>query len=195
MLPGPPGPGAAANMAAQNPPNFVFALSPALINQGPINHSTPEGIKLWRGAINPLAKELFTLEPHRFKLFLSTLTKQTMVYGWENILNILVNTAVQARLTHSLLTHCRQVMLKQVKDHAATYLNTQTRAAQSNHLLYMCLAASIAPETKAKAMIFHHDYHEGKTPNQCSLPQDSHLGGQCQYQVNSHAHLGKTQCP
>jgi len=80
--PGPPGPGAAANMAAQNPPNFVFALSPALINQGPINYSTPEGIKLWRGAIKPLAKELFTPEPHRFKLFLSTLTEWTMVYGW-----------------------------------------------------------------------------------------------------------------
>jgi len=59
--PGPPGPGAAANMAAQNPPNFIFALSPALINQGPIDYSTPEGIKLWRGAIKPLAKELFTL--------------------------------------------------------------------------------------------------------------------------------------
>jgi len=87
-----------------------------------------------------------------------------MVYGWENILNILVNTAVQARLTHSLLTHYGQVTLQQVKEHAATYLNTQTRAAQNNLLLYMCLAASIAPETKAKAMIFHQDYHEGQTP-------------------------------
>jgi len=51
-------------MAAQNQPNFVFALSPALINQGPINYSTTKGIKLWRGAVEPLAKELFTLEPH-----------------------------------------------------------------------------------------------------------------------------------
>ena len=56
--------GAAANMAAQNQPNFLFALSPALINPGPIDYSTTEGIKLWRGAVKPLAKELFTLEPH-----------------------------------------------------------------------------------------------------------------------------------
>jgi len=41
--------GAAANMAAQNQPNFVFALSPALINPGPIDYSTTKGIKLWRG--------------------------------------------------------------------------------------------------------------------------------------------------
>ncbi len=150
-------------MAAQNPPNFVFALSPALINQGPINYATPEGIKLWRGAIKPLAKELFTLKQHRFKLFLSTLTKQTMVYGWENILNIPVKVAVQGGPTHLLLTHYGQVMLQQVKDHAATYINTQTRVAQNNLLLYTCLAASIAPETKAKAMIFQQDYHEGQT--------------------------------
>jgi len=151
-------------MAAQNPPNFVFVLSPALINPGPINYSTKEGIKLWRGAIKPLTKELFTLEPHRFKLFISTLTKQTMVYGWDNILNIPVDMAVQGRPTHSLLTHYGQVTLQQVKDHAATYLNTQTRVAQNNLWLYTCLAASIALETKAKAMIFHQDYHEGQTP-------------------------------
>ncbi len=151
-------------MAAQNLPNFIFALSPALINQGPIDYATSEGIKLWRGAIKPLAKELFTLEAHRFKLFLSTLTERTMVYGWENILNILVDVAVQGGLAHLLLTHYRQVMLQQVKDHAATYINTQMRAAQNNLLLYTCLAASITPETKAKAMIFHQDYHEGQTP-------------------------------
>jgi len=123
-------------MAAQNPPNFVFALSPALNNQGPIDYATPEGIKLWRGAIKPLAKELFTLEPHRFKLFLSTLTKRTMVYSWENILNIPVDVAVQGGPTHSLLTHYGQVTLQQVRTHAATYINTQMRMAQNNLLLY-----------------------------------------------------------
>jgi len=142
-------------MAAQNQPNYVFALSPALINLGPIDYLTSEGIKLWRGTTEPLAKELFTLDPHQFKLFLSTLTKRTMVYGWENILNIPVDMAVQARPTYSLLMHYGQVTLQQVKDHAATYVNAQTGAAQNNLLLYTCLAASISPETKAKAMIFH----------------------------------------
>ncbi len=151
-------------MAAQNQPNFVFALSPALINPGPIDYATTKGIKLWRGAVEPLAKELFTLEPHQFKLFLSTLTKRTMVYGWENIINVPVDAAVQGGPTHSLLTHYGQVTLQQVRDHAATYVNAQTRVAQNNILLYSCLAASISPETKAKAMIFHSDYHEGQTP-------------------------------
>jgi len=135
-----------------------------LINPGPIDYSTTKGIKLWRGAVEPLAKELFTLELHRFKLFLSTLTERTMVYGWENIINIPVNVAVQGGPTHSLLTHYGQVTIQQVKDHTATYVNAQTRAAQNNILLYTCLAALISPETKAKAMIFHQDYYKGQTP-------------------------------
>ncbi len=151
-------------MAAQNPPNFVFALFPALVNQGPINYLTTDGIKLWRGGIEPLAKELFTLESHKFKLFLTTLTEQTMLYGWENVLDVPIDVAVPARLTCSLLTHYGQIMLQQIWDHAATYLNTQTQAAQNNLLLYTCLTASITLETKAKAMIFHQDYHEGQIP-------------------------------
>ena len=71
---------------------------------------------------------------------------------------------MQGGPAHSLLTHYGQVTLQQVKDHATTYINTQTRAAQNNLLLYTCLAASIALETKAKAMIFQQDYHEGQTP-------------------------------
>jgi len=64
-------------------------LAPALVNQGPIDYSTANGIKLWRRAgIKSLAKELFTLELH--KLFLTTLADWTMTYGWENVLNILI---------------------------------------------------------------------------------------------------------
>ncbi len=135
-------------MAAQNPPNFIFTLSPALVNQGPIDYSTADWIKLWRGGIEPLAKELFTLKSHKFKLFLSTLTERTMVYGWENVLDIPIDASVPARPTCSLLTHYRQITLQQIQDHAAIYFNTQTWAAQNNLLLYTCLAASIALETK-----------------------------------------------
>ena len=152
-------------MAAQNPPpNFIFALAPALINQGPIDYSTADGIKLWRGGIEPLAKELFTLEAHKFKLFLTTLGDRAMTYGWENILNVPVDAAVPAGPAHSLLSQYGQISLQQIRAHAAIYANAQTRAAQNNLMMYTCLAASIAPETKAKAMIFHQDYHIGQNP-------------------------------
>jgi len=60
-----------------------------------------------------------------------------------------------------------------------TYLNTQTQVAQNNLLPYTCLVASIAPETKTKAMIFHQDYHEGQTPIEAAclkiLIQEAHI--------------------
>jgi len=51
-----------------------------------------------------------------------------------SILNIPFDVAVHGGPTHLLLTQYGQVMLQQVKDHAATYINTQTRAAQNNLL-------------------------------------------------------------
>ncbi len=47
---------------------------------------------------------------------------------------------------------------------AGIYINAQTQAAQNNLMLYTCLAASITPEVKAKAMIYHQDYHTGQNP-------------------------------
>jgi len=117
------------------------------------------------GGIEPLAKELFTLEVHKFKLFLTTLGDRAMTYGWENVLDVPINAAVPAAPTHSLLSHYGQITLQQSRDNAAIYANAQTWAAQNNLTMYTCLAASIAPETKAKAMIYHQDFHIGQTPS------------------------------
>jgi len=109
------------------------------------------------GGIEPLAKKLFTLEAHKFKLFLTTLGDQAMTYGWENILNVPIDAAVPAGPAHSLLSHYGQITLQQIRDHATIYVNAQTRAAQNNLMMYTCLAVSIAPETEAKVMIFNQD--------------------------------------
>jgi len=55
-------------MAAQNLNNFVFGLAPALVNQGAIDYSTADGIKLWKAGIGPLTKEPFTLTAHKVKI-------------------------------------------------------------------------------------------------------------------------------
>jgi len=60
--------------------------------------------------------------------------------------------------------HYRQVTLDQIRAHATIYHNAQTHAAQNNLMLYTCLATSIMPKTKVKAMIFHQDFHIGQNP-------------------------------
>jgi len=127
---------------------FVFALAPALINQGPIDYSMADRIKLWRLGIKPLAKEPFTLKAHNSEIFLTMLANQAMTYGWADILTIPEDAAVQAGPTHSMITHYGQVTMDQIRAHATIYHNTQTCAAQSNLMLYTCLATSIMPKVK-----------------------------------------------
>jgi len=66
-------------MAVQNPNNFVFMLTPTLVNQGAINYAASDGIQLWKAGIEPLQKEPFTLEAHKFKVFLMTLVDHAMM--------------------------------------------------------------------------------------------------------------------
>jgi len=59
----------------------VFVLAPALVNQGPIDYATPDGIKLYKAGIELLQKNLFTLEVHKFKVFLTTFRDCSMTCG------------------------------------------------------------------------------------------------------------------
>jgi len=122
-------------MAAQNPNNFVFALAPALVNQGPINYSTADRIKLWKTGIKPLAKELYMLKSHRFKLFLTTLIDRAMMCRWGDILTVLEDAAIPAGPSHSIIMYYGQVTLEQIRAHATIYVNTQTCMAQNNLML------------------------------------------------------------
>ena len=104
------------------------------------------------------------LKSHKFKLFLTTLANQAMTCGKGNILTIPEDAAVPVGPSHSIIMHYGQVTLEQIRAHATIYTNAQTCAAQNNLMLYTCLAASIMPKVKAKAMIYHQDYHIGQNP-------------------------------
>jgi len=136
-----------------------------LVNQGEIDYIMSDRIKLWKASIEPLQKELLILEAHSFKVFLIGLTDQAIKCGWGNILDIPIDAAIAMGPTRSILTHYGQVTLDQVRAHMTTYINAQTHAAQNNLMLYTCLAASIAPEVKARVMVYHQDYHIGQNPS------------------------------
>jgi len=102
-----------------------------------------------------------------------------MTCGWGDILTVPEDAAVPAGPSHSILMHYRQVTPDQIRAHATIYHNAQTCAAQNNLLLYTCLEASITPQVKAKAMIYHQDYHIGQNPIGMAflkiLTQEAHI--------------------
>jgi hypothetical protein len=153
-------------MAAQAAPQlgFVFALTPALASQGPINYSTADGMKLWRAAVEPLQKDPYAGDPHSLKVFLSNLSDRSMQYGWSDILLIPEDIADEHTEYNDLLTNYGKVTLSQIVDHAVTYADTDTRTAQNSMMLYQCLANSISKEVKAKTMLRQNEYYVGTNP-------------------------------
>jgi len=57
---------------------ILFALVPALVNNGVIDDSTTEGAKLYQAAIEPLTDNPFSCEAHQVKVFLANLEDWAM---------------------------------------------------------------------------------------------------------------------
>jgi len=62
---------------------FNFALLLALAMQGPINFATSDGMKLYRGAVEPLQKVTYAGDPHSFEVYLENLSDRAMTLWLE----------------------------------------------------------------------------------------------------------------
>ncbi len=129
----------AAPAGAQGAPqlSFHFALTLALAAQGPINYTTADGMRLCRGAVKPLQKEVE--DPHSLKVFLSNLSDRAIQYGWDDILFIPKDAADLDTELNNLLSNCGKVTLAQIGDYTATYAETDTRSAQNSMMLPVSL--------------------------------------------------------
>ena len=147
-----------------------FALAPALVDAEIINYSTSAGAKLYKAAVEPLSTT-FNCQPDNLKVFLTDLKDRAMITGWFNILDIPANVQEPNILT-DLTTLYGQLSLDQVRAHATTYVNLQSRKAQDSMQLYQCLMASLSKEGKAKVMLRKPEYTVG-----------THVSGACLLKV------------
>ena len=144
-------------MAAQQVPNF--ALAPALVGADVIDYSTSAGAKLYRASVEPLP-HLFDCSPAGLKVFLADIRDRAITTGWENILDIPTDPNDPAVLT-DLCESYGLITLQEVRAHATTYVNLQTRAAQNSMQLYQCIMSSLTKEGKAKVMLNRTEYSIG----------------------------------
>lgn len=153
-------------MAAQQVANF--ALAPALVGTDVIDYSTSAGSKLYKSACETLP-HTFDCSPAGMKVFLSDIQDRAMANGWDDILGIPVDPndlTVRAHLCDSY----GLVTLQQVRAHAASYVNAQTRTAQNSMQLYQCIMATLTREGKAKVHLSHADYTvQGHNSGTCLL--------------------------
>ena len=149
-------------MAAQVPAQAQapFALAPGLVDNNPIDYSTSEGAKLFKAATAAL-KDEFDCSTSNLKTFLSSIGDRSGQHGWDDILEIPEDLNVPNPVTHELLTEYGRITLDQVRDHAMTYNNLQTRQAQASYSLYLCLVNTLTKTARAKVMLKEDQY----TPN------------------------------
>ena len=115
--------------------------------------------------MEPLQKDPYAGDAHSLKVFLSNLGDCSMVYGWDDILHVPVNSLLPNQGLRDMLTHYGQITLQQIVAHANTYAAGQTRTAQNSVMLYHCLANSITQEVKAKTMLYSNEYFIGDHPS------------------------------
>lgn len=133
-----------------NPPPAVnnpvpFALTPNLVNVNDvIDYSTKEGMLLFKTATDPLPVS-YDGESRNIILFIEEVKARAQSSGWSNI----VSFTVGADTLNIFNDHGRYTM-DQLNAHVATYVNTNTRAAQNSMQMYLCLSKSITDEGKAK---------------------------------------------
>ncbi len=140
--------GGVAAAAAAAPPAVVFALAPALVDNNPINYQDPQGIKLFKAAVQELSVK-FDGEPKNLRIFLAKVHERAMMSNWVQTLTIADDNMIDRYLP----TEYGQVSLANVQARARTYIGQQVRDAQNAQQIYQCLAASLTETAQAKVYV------------------------------------------
>lgn len=160
---GPPGGGGGGgqpggNNPPANPP--VFGLTPGLATQGIIDYTTKAGASLYRSATQKVSEELYDCSPDDFYQFIQKVKTRAEEFGWTETGRILycpIDETPGAEHVN-LLDEFGQVALSTITTHEATVINTQTRKAQDDRLLYECLGNSLSADGEKKILLHRDEY-------------------------------------
>ena len=141
------------------PAPVVFARAPALTNTSSItliDYSITSGAKLFNKATEHLPSTI-SLKAPNLPVLLDELSVKADTFRWDSILRISIFTpptqpgalAPPAAVTAHLIRQNGQITQAKVNDYARTFIDTQSRKAQLDWQLYLCMTNSIDPESKA----------------------------------------------
>jgi len=115
-----------------------------------IDYASPEGVKLYKTNISKLPVEI-TAAPEDLVLTLEEIRARVETANWMAIVTIPVGVdAAGATITKNLITKHGMITMEQVRAHALTYVDTETRNAQNAVQMYTCLTESFTKEAKIK---------------------------------------------
>ena len=153
---GPPGGGDTGGQVPRQvnqPPQF--ALTPALINNDPLDFTQVQAIKLFYRATQALENQ-YDLSTDGLKLFLESLRQRSIESNWWMTLTINRNN-----VAYNLIDHYGVLSYQDVRDRAMMYHGQHTRDAQNSMQIFTCLSNTLTQEAKARVYVESDKYTIG----------------------------------
>jgi hypothetical protein len=154
-----------ADALADAAPNPVrFALTPALATNTVLDYSSRAGAKLFDMATASLETS-FDMRAKNIKLFLEELSIRSTTFGWSDIMEIPRDLARPLDETDNIMTAYGTIPIARVREHVATYIQTEARAAQDSYQIYLCIMATLTKEAKSRIVLQKDQYNVNDIPS------------------------------
>ena len=145
----------------------AFSLTPMTANRNLIDFSEAGNAKMFAKATTALAEDKFDLEPRNLKFFLDKLGERANDYGWEAILSVPEDPTSATSPTKNLLSEYGSITYAQVKNHADTYIDAQTRNAQDSYMLAKTIMESLTKPAHERINLHRARYAIGSNRTPC----------------------------
>jgi len=148
-----------------------FSRHPGQLSQGVIDFGSKPGWNHWKMATQKLQDDLFDCKPEGFYQFIKILKSRSNYFGWSNEGGILQVVPDPSKPTEvrCLLEDYNVFSYDRLVQHELTYINSDTRYAQDNCMLYTCLMKSLSSSGKVKLIIHDKQYLDGVPPIESGL--------------------------
>ena len=148
-----------ADVADAGVPAGIFALSPAHAVADIYDFSSSKNSKLYINATAPLRNKhdgtVDTLRP-----MLDDLLLRSSEFGWSVLLTIKDDDNVD----RDLIEQSRMITLANIRTAAQAYINAESRDAQDNQMMTMCIMNSLTPEGSKSLYEAQSDYKVDNIP-------------------------------
>ena len=141
----------------------AFALTPALAIDGIIDMTTTEGAKIYReGSKGIESEDLIACSPRDLYRALKLIEMRAEEYGWstpESGILWIPRDPQDPDSECDLITRSHgMITTETITEFESTYLGSETREAQDNHMLYQAIMKGLSKEAKNKIMLKRDEY-------------------------------------
>jgi len=136
-----------------------------------IDFGSKPGWNHWKMATQKLQDDLYDCKPEGFYQFIKNLKSRAIYFGWLSEGGILqvVPDPKKPDEVRCLLDDYGVFSYDRLVVHEPTYINSDTRTAQYNCMLFTCLTNSLSSSGKAKLNIHDKQYLIGEPPIESGL--------------------------